>query len=100
MTYKDFTDFLNDKFFKENPMTLDDEWPDKFSAWLDDQDCDTLVKYADEYADLRAIKCNDAILSLIKEMVPEEDTQGFGTATVSAHKTWNACREEMLKRLQ
>ena len=51
--YKDFTDFLNDKFYKDEPMTLDDEWPDAYSDWLAEQDCDTLVKYGQEYADKR-----------------------------------------------
>lgn len=51
--YKDFTDFLNDKFFKEHPTTLDDEWPDLYSDWLSDQDSDTLVKYADEFAKIQ-----------------------------------------------
>ena len=48
--YADFTDFLNAKFFKDEPMTLDDEWPDKFNDWLVDQDVDSIIKWADEYA--------------------------------------------------
>ena len=53
MKYKDFTDFLNDKFAKDEPQTLDDEWPDKFNEWLVDQDVDTLIKYADEFANIQ-----------------------------------------------
>lgn len=42
----------------------------------------------------------DRILALCKEMlVPAEDNQGFGTATVSPSKTWNACRQHLLKQL-
>ena len=49
MKHKDFTDFLNSKFAIDEPMTLDDEWPDKFNDWLTDLDVDTIIKYADEY---------------------------------------------------
>lgn len=49
-TYRDFTDFLNYKFYKQNPMTLDDDWIDAYSDWLAEQDPDDLVKWADEYA--------------------------------------------------
>lgn len=66
MKYKDFTEFLNvEKFFKDEPNTLDDEWPDAYSDWLADQDCDTLVQYADEYASLRVI---DALEDLQKTL--------------------------------
>ena len=47
--HKDFTDFLADKFTKQNPMVLDDEIPDAFNEWLADLDVDTLIEYADQY---------------------------------------------------
>ena len=56
MTYKDFEDFLNEKFYKENPMTLDDEWPDLFSDWVADLDIQDVIKWADEFASVRVIK--------------------------------------------
>jgi hypothetical protein len=49
-TYKDFEDFLNEKFYQENPSTLDDQWPDMFSDWLSDIDSDTWIKYGNQYA--------------------------------------------------
>ena len=50
--YKDFTEYLNQKFYEDNPMTLDDDWPDTYNDWIADQDCDTLIKWADEYANM------------------------------------------------
>lgn len=55
--YKDFTDFLNDKFYAEHPTTLDDEWPDLFEDWLSDQDSSDLVKWADEFANHQLNQC-------------------------------------------
>lgn len=49
-TYKDFEDFLNEKFGEAEPMTLDDDWPDAFNDWLEKQDVNDLIKWADEYA--------------------------------------------------
>ena len=46
-----FEDYLNEKFYADNPMTLDDEWPDKYTDWLVELDPDQLVKWAQEYAD-------------------------------------------------
>ena len=33
-----------------NYMGTDDDMPDKFNSWLEDQDIDTLMSYADDYA--------------------------------------------------
>ena len=46
-----FVDFLNEKFYSANPMTLDDEWPDAYGDWLAEQDIDDIVRWAQEYAD-------------------------------------------------
>jgi len=46
-----FEDFLNEKFFAENPTTLDDDWPDAYSHWLCEQDPENLVQWGQEYAD-------------------------------------------------
>ena len=56
MRYRDFTSFLNAKFFRDEPNTLDDEWIDAYEAWFDKQDPYDLVKYADEYASLKCIE--------------------------------------------
>jgi len=32
---KTFENYLQEQFFKEEPQTLDDEFPDKFNDWLE-----------------------------------------------------------------
>lgn len=49
MKYKNFEDFLNDKFGKLNPSVLDDDWPEAFDEWLVDLPVDDWLKYGDEY---------------------------------------------------
>ena len=56
MVYKDFNDFLNEKFYKDEPMTLDDEWPDKFNDWLSGLDIEDVIRWADEYAKIQVEK--------------------------------------------
>ena len=53
MKLDSFDDFLNEKFFEENPGTLDDDWPDAYSDWLANQDVDDLVRWGQEYSDKR-----------------------------------------------
>ena len=48
--YKDFQEYLMDVFAKEEPQVLDDDMSDAFDAWLQDLDCDTWIKYGNEYA--------------------------------------------------
>lgn len=62
--YKDFTDFLTYKFGVEEPAVLDDEWPDRFNDWLADLDVDTLIKWADEYAEQVTTDHNTTIESM------------------------------------
>jgi hypothetical protein len=49
MKHKDFEDFLLDKFAKENPQVLDDEYAEAFDEWLADLDVDQFIKYGDQY---------------------------------------------------
>lgn len=48
--YKDFEDFLADKFNKYDSSSTDDNWIDAFETWLDELDRYDLIRYADEYA--------------------------------------------------
>lgn len=57
MNHKDFEDFLQDKFIRNNPMVLDDDVPDAFSEWLEDIDVNDLIKFADQYA--KKIDCSN-----------------------------------------
>ena len=50
MIYKDFENFLAEKFGRDNPGVLDDDWPDAYNDWLVDLDVDTLIKWGNEYA--------------------------------------------------
>lgn len=51
--YKDFEDFLTVKFVKDNPMLLDDDWPDAWEEWIVDCDPRDLIKWANDYANLK-----------------------------------------------
>lgn len=48
-TYKDFEDFLQEKFIEGNPTVLDDDIPDAFNDWLADLDVDELIAYGNQY---------------------------------------------------
>ena len=50
MSYKDFNDYLNQKFFEDEPMTLDDDWIDRFNDWLACVDIEDMIVWADDYA--------------------------------------------------
>lgn len=55
--YKSFEDFLADKFGRsEGASVLDDDWPDAFSDWLANLPIDQVIKWADEYANIKALK--------------------------------------------
>lgn len=47
-----FEEFLTDKH-AEDYHGLDDEMPDAFEAWLVELDIDTIIDYANEFADLK-----------------------------------------------
>ena len=48
--YKDFQDFLQEKFIEGNPTVLDDDVPDAFSKWIADLDPDDFISYGNQYA--------------------------------------------------
>lgn len=48
--YKDFEDFLSEKFGRQNPSVLDDAWPDAYSEWLADLSVEEWIQYGDQYA--------------------------------------------------
>lgn len=47
--YKNFQDFLIDRFTKEEPTVLDDQFPDAFDEWVCDIEPDDWIKYAEIY---------------------------------------------------
>ena len=52
--HKDFEDFLQDYFIRNNPHCLDDDIPDAFSEWIADLDSCEWLEFGDKYA--KAIK--------------------------------------------
>jgi|TARA_R100001530_G_scaffold10633_1_gene10477 hypothetical protein len=47
--YDNFEDFLREKHFNEEPMTLDDDLADGYEVWVSDLDPQELIDYADLY---------------------------------------------------
>ena len=47
----DFERFLMDKFTEEEPTVLDDDIPDRFNDWLEQIDIQTIINYAQGYAE-------------------------------------------------
>ena len=51
MKYKDFEDYLMEKYIKqENP--LDDQIPDGFNDWIQELDIDLLIAYGEQYKNI------------------------------------------------
>ena len=50
MRYKDFEDYLMEKFIEENPEYLDDDIPDAFANWCSEVEVDEMIERADDYA--------------------------------------------------
>jgi hypothetical protein len=55
-TYKNFTEYLEEKFFDEYPMTLDDDIPDEFDSWLTCLDLDQIIIYSNEFAKAKVLE--------------------------------------------
>ena len=50
-TYKDFEDFLQEKFIESNPTVLDDDIPNAFDDWLSGElDVDDWIRLGNQYA--------------------------------------------------
>lgn len=69
----DFEDFLKDEFILDEPMTLDDDFPDAFDNWLAYLDADTWIKHANTYATKMAIYCHKIDPS--KKMILKNEKQ-------------------------
>lgn len=50
LTTHNFESYLEDKCFEQNPTVLDDDMPDAFNHWLEEQDQTTITAYAGLYA--------------------------------------------------
>ena len=48
----DFEQYLQEKFWEDEPMTLDDQFPDAFNDWLVEEDPQTIIDFGQEYAEL------------------------------------------------
>lgn len=46
-----FESYLQEQFFRDEPMTLDDDFPDAFNDWLDRQDVNDIITYAQRWGD-------------------------------------------------
>lgn len=57
-----FENYLQEICFKENPMILDDDMPDFFEKWLDEQEVAGIMKYAEE----RVAQLNKMVEGLTK----------------------------------
>lgn len=65
--YKDFDDFLSDKFAKsEGNYILDDDWPEAFDEWVADLDPNELIKWADEYTKSKLANSHDELVEALK----------------------------------
>ena len=56
MKYANFEDFLGSKHWEENPHLLDDDLSDAFDNWVSELNADDWLRYADNYADERAVE--------------------------------------------
>jgi len=63
MQYKDFTEFLYDKFDKEDTYNsfLAHDSPEKFDEWVVEVDVDSLIKWADEFAQHQVAKALEGV---------------------------------------
>lgn len=43
-----FEDYMQEQFQKEHPMVLDDDMPDKYSAWIETLDTEEVWNYAEK----------------------------------------------------
>ena len=48
--YKDFEDFLQEKFIESNPTVLDDDIPDAFDQWITWIEPADFIIYGNQYA--------------------------------------------------
>lgn len=61
--YKDFEDFLADKFARgEGASVLDDEFPEAFDDWVTGLDVNDVIKWADEFAKYQTERLKDKLL--------------------------------------
>ena len=47
----DFEQYLQEKFWEAEPMTLDDQFPDAFDSWLEQLDNQEIIDYGQKYAE-------------------------------------------------
>jgi hypothetical protein len=45
-----FESYLKNIHFRDYPQLIDDNIPEHFDDWIGDQDVDTIMSYADDYA--------------------------------------------------
>ena len=48
----DFEQYLQEKFWEDEPMTLDDQFPDAYEEWLINSDVQDIIDFGQEYAEL------------------------------------------------
>ena len=51
MKNETFEDFLQDRFWREEPQTLDDMFPDAYIEWLQSQDIEDIISWAQIWGD-------------------------------------------------
>lgn len=54
MVAKTFRDYIGEKFAEDNPGVLDDIWVDMQAEWEAGLDVQDVIRWADEWAALRA----------------------------------------------
>jgi len=64
---KNFGDYLQDQFFKEEPQTLDDQFPDAFNDWIEQLDGQEYIDYADKFF-------KEELKRTLDELIGEEET--------------------------
>lgn len=77
----EFEGYLQDQFFEEEPMTLDDDFPDGFNDWLETKDVSDILEYAEEYD--KKIKADR--IKWLESIMPDVN-----------HIAWNECIKTIL----
>ena len=67
MKYRDFEQYLQFKFMEDEPQVLDDDIPDAFNDWIEQQDVLDVIEWADEYANKKYVEGLERAREIVKE---------------------------------
>ncbi len=67
--HKDFEEYLQEMFMKEEPCVLDDDLPDAFSEWLYELGPEILIEYVDKYTKIKVMQALENVETYINTTV-------------------------------